>query len=88
MLIIHRKKREQIKITHSSKDVEYNLEISNYNPLLRTAHILINNEQVTLNMNTDEFVYQIEDMLLILYKVDRGVKLGIKAGQEWKIERL
>lgn len=88
MLIIHRKKREQIRIKHSSKDVEYNLEISNYNPLLRTAHVLINNEQVTLNMNTDEFVYELENMLIILYNVDRGVKLGIKAGQEWRIERL
>ena len=88
MLIIHRKKREQIKITHSSKDVEYNLEISNYNPLLRTAHILINNDTVSMSMNDDTFVKEIEDMLLILYKVDRGIKLGIKASKEWRIERL
>ena len=88
MLIIHRKKREQIKITHSSKDVEYNLEISNYNPLLRTAHILINNDTVSMSMNDDTFVKEIDDMLLILYSVDRGVKIGIKASKEWRIERL
>ena len=88
MLILHRKKNEQINITHTSNGQSYLIQVSNYNPLLRRADILINNDTVSMSMNDDTFVREIEDMLIILYSVDRGIKLGIKASQEWRIERL
>ena len=86
MLVIHRRKNDYISIINKEKNKAYDIRVGNYNKINSIVEITVNKEDVIMNLNTDDCVHAIEDdVLIVLFSVDNGVKLGVKADRSWKI---